>query len=108
MRLRRRHVVGSLLLTIIVIALPLTVFNAQKIQHQAVGGGNALYMPPPNKESNPGTQTAPQVAGSSKALYVSPSGRDSNPGTKTAPFATIDKADNVATPGTAIHVAPGT
>jgi hypothetical protein len=41
-------------------------------------------------------------------LYVSMNGSDSNPGTAAAPFATILKASQVATPGTTVHVAPGT
>ena len=48
------------------------------------------------------------AASGSIDYYVSPSGNDSNPGTQAAPFATIEKADSVATPGTTIHVAPGT
>jgi hypothetical protein len=99
MRFYRRHVVGYLLLALILIALPLTVFVTQKIQQAA--GGNALYVAPP------GTLTASQAAGGGNTLYVSPSGRDSNPGTRTAPFATIEKADSVATPGTTVRVLPG-
>jgi hypothetical protein len=45
---------------------------------------------------------------SGRNLYVAPSGNDSNDGTQTSPFATIKKAANAATPGTTIHVAPGT
>src|SRR6266576_3913853 len=41
-------------------------------------------------------------------LYVSPSGSDSNPGTQAAPFKTILAASQVAQPGTAVHVTPGT
>src|SRR5690242_17632952 len=103
MRFHRRHVVGFLFLAIIVIALPLTIFIAQKIQ-QAAGGDNALHISP----SNSNTQTTPQGVGSGNALYVSPSGSDRNPGTQISPFATLEKADSVATPGTTIHVAPGT
>lgn len=106
MRFHRGHVVGFLLLAVIVIALPSIAFITQKIQ-QAAGGGNALYASPSGRDSNPGTQTTPQGAGGGNALYVSPSGRDSNPGTQTAPFATIEKADSVATPGTTVHVLPG-
>lgn len=41
--------------------------------------------------------------------YVSPSGSDKNLGTQNAPFQTITKAVSVAiTPGTTVHVAPGT
>src|SRR5260221_184400 len=110
MRFHRGYMVGFLLLAIIIIALPLTIYIAQKPQHtqqQAAGGGTALLVSPHSRDSNPGTQTTPQGAGGGNALYVSPSGRDSNPGTQTAPFATIEKADSVATPGTTVHVLTG-
>ncbi len=48
------------------------------------------------------------VASGSVSYYVSPSGNDSNPGTQSQPFATISKAARVATPGTTVHLAPGT
>ena len=41
-------------------------------------------------------------------LYVSTKGSDSNDGSLAHPFATIDKAASVASPGTVVHVAPGT
>jgi hypothetical protein len=41
-------------------------------------------------------------------LYVATTGSDSNAGTQTAPFLTLNKAASVATPGTTVHVAPGT
>jgi Protein of unknown function (DUF1565) len=41
-------------------------------------------------------------------FYVSTTGSDSNPGTQIAPFLTLQKGASVATPGTTIHVAPGT
>src|SRR5262250_1844470 len=41
-------------------------------------------------------------------LYVSMNGSDSNSGSAAAPFRTILKASQVATPGTTVHVAPGT
>ncbi|HYG85022.1 MAG TPA: carbohydrate-binding domain-containing protein, partial [Azospirillum sp.] len=41
-------------------------------------------------------------------LYVSTSGSDSNAGTKDSPFRTIQKASQVASAGTTVHVAPGT
>lgn len=40
-------------------------------------------------------------------LFVAPTGSDDNPGTRAAPFATIARADAVATAGATIHVAPG-
>jgi parallel beta-helix repeat protein len=41
------------------------------------------------------------------ALYVSPDGDDANPGTKDEPLRTIQKAGDVAEPGTTVHVGPG-
>jgi Right handed beta helix region/Protein of unknown function (DUF1565) len=40
-------------------------------------------------------------------LYVSPYGSDNNSGTKGAPFRTVQRAADVVTPGTTVHVAPG-
>lgn len=40
--------------------------------------------------------------------YVATTGNDSNPGTQERPFLTILKASQVASPGTTVHVAPGT
>ncbi|MEN6316833.1 MAG: right-handed parallel beta-helix repeat-containing protein [Clostridiaceae bacterium] len=48
------------------------------------------------------------AAGSTNNLYVSTKGSDTNDGSLAHPFATIDKAARVATPGTIVHVAPGT
>ena len=42
------------------------------------------------------------------ALYVATTGADSNPGTSAKPFKTIARAAQAATPGTVVHVAPGT
>src|SRR5260221_13897858 len=103
MRFHRGYMVGFLLLAIIIIALPLTIYIAQKPQHtpqQAAGGGTALLVSPHSRDSNPGTQTTPHVARGGNALYVSPSGMASKPGTKKAPFATIEKAASEATPRT--------
>lgn len=53
--------------------------------------------------------TAPAVAASLYNTYVSVStGSDSNPGTAAAPFRTIQRAANLAKPGTTINVLPGT
>ncbi|NQX64230.1 OmpL47-type beta-barrel domain-containing protein [Paenibacillus qinlingensis] len=50
----------------------------------------------------------PQRAFAATDYYVATSGSDSNPGTQALPFLTILKASQVATPGTTVHVAPGT
>lgn len=92
-----------------------------------VNSGNAgsVYEWPPGFEcaaveggsSAPGTVSpaAPGSGGSTfdtskftKHLYVATTGSDSNPGTQAAPFKTITKASQAATPGTLVHVAPGT
>jgi hypothetical protein len=41
-------------------------------------------------------------------LYVAAGGSDTNPGTEVAPFKTIQRAANVAKPGTTVYVGPGT
>jgi len=51
---------------------------------------------------------AGQTQNSTGIYYVSNEGSDSNDGSQEHPFATIDKAASVATPGTVVHVAPGT
>jgi hypothetical protein len=43
-----------------------------------------------------------------EVLYVSPAGKDSNDGSQAYPFATLQKAADVVTPGTIVHVLPGT
>jgi parallel beta-helix repeat protein len=48
------------------------------------------------------------VTTSGNHLYVATTGSDSNPGTQSAPFRTIQKAANVVSAGTTVHVAPGT
>jgi len=48
------------------------------------------------------------VAESRKTYFVSPAGNDDNDGSHAHPFATIQKAANMAVPGTTIHVIPGT
>jgi Protein of unknown function (DUF1565) len=84
--LNRSQKLGLLLFAILLSALLPTVFISQYHQdirqHAATSSGNNYY--------------------------VSTSGSDSNPGTQTAPFATIKKASTLATPGTTVHVAPGT
>src|SRR6266700_665822 len=43
-----------------------------------------------------------------KSYYVPPTGNDTSHGSQTHPFATLQKAALVVTPGTAVHVLPGT
>jgi hypothetical protein len=49
-----------------------------------------------------------QQYASSNDLYVAPTGNDGNNGSQSAPYLTIQKAADVATPGTTVHVLPGT
>ena len=53
------------------------------------------------------TTTSTAIAGV-KNYYVSPSGNDSSDGSEGHPFATIQKAAQVVTPGSIVHVLPGT
>ena len=84
-------------LLVLTLVVSLTVFFSQKqqnIQQHAAGG---------TKQQN-----IQQHAAGGTNLYVATSGSDSNNGSQSSPFATITKADSMATPGTIIHVASGT
>lgn len=48
------------------------------------------------------------IPASTNILYVAKNGNDSHDGTLNAPFLTVKAALAAATPGTAVHVAPGT
>jgi hypothetical protein len=48
------------------------------------------------------------AANGTARLYVAAGGSDTNPGTEAAPFRTIQRAANVAKPGTTVYVGPGT
>src|SRR6266568_5002114 len=97
---RKLYIAGGLLLIIVAIAIPLLVISLQKQQ----GGGQ----PTPTPESTtPTNNTVIPVVGG-KAYYVSPAGNDQNDGSKDHPFATIQKAADVVTPGSVVHVLPGT
>jgi len=95
MRISRTvFVIGSIFLIILLIAILLIIVVRQKPQK---GGyvstaGKAYYVTPTE----------------GKAYYVSPKGNDTNDGSKVHPFATIQKAAEVVTPGTTVHVLPGT
>ncbi|HSW88162.1 MAG TPA: right-handed parallel beta-helix repeat-containing protein [Candidatus Saccharimonadales bacterium] len=49
-----------------------------------------------------------QHAAGSNDIYVSPNGNDTNDGSQATPFITIQKAADVAIPGTTVHVLSGT
>lgn len=59
-------------------------------------------------EAPPAPVAAIAGAVSTNDLYVADTGNDNNPGTKSAPVKTLEKASKLATPGTTVHVAPGT
>src|SRR5260370_925739 len=91
---RAAFVIGCIFLIILLISILLIIVVRQKPQK---GGylstaGKAYYVTPTG----------------GKAYYVSPTGNDTNDGSKAHPFATIQKADEVVTPGTTVHVLPGT
>ncbi len=50
---------------------------------------------------------APALELAAAAYYVAPNGNDANPGTQTAPFGSIQKAANLAGPGTTIYLRGG-
>jgi parallel beta-helix repeat protein len=87
-----------------VTGVALVVFCASLAMHRTGGA------PRPRHEQS-GTQprslTAPNTAGLSD-LYVAPQGSDDNPGTIQKPLATIQRAADLANPGTTVHVSPGT
>src|SRR6266700_1631474 len=92
------YIAGGLLLVILVIAIPLIIIG---VQQQGSG------QPVPTAESTAPASTITPVGGG-KAYYVSPSGNDQNDGSRDHPFATIQKAADVVTPGSVVHVLPGT
>ena len=51
---------------------------------------------------------SPHLSGPPVVLYISPNGSNSNPGTQSRPLLTFAQADLQATPGSVIHVLPGT
>jgi parallel beta-helix repeat protein len=63
---------------------------------------------PPATTPPPAPATNPWPLVGTKALYVSPTGSDNNSGTSSSPFRQVARAASVASPGTVVHVAPGT
>ena len=83
MRFDKKFSRSSLLLLIgLLIVVPLLIILIQRLEEGAGSGG--------------------------KALYVSATGNDSNDGSQAHPFATLQQAALVVTPGTTVHVLPGT
>lgn len=59
-------------------------------------------------QNNVGAVTLPPSPTVTSHLYVATGGSDTNTGSSSLPFKTITKALSMASPGTMIHVAPGT
>lgn len=55
-----------------------------------------------------GAPAATNAVRAATRIYVAAGGSDTNPGTESAPFRTIQRAANVAKPGTTVYVGPGT
>jgi pectate disaccharide-lyase len=102
---RRFYIAGGLILIMLAIAIPLIVIGLQQQQQQGSGGQST---PTPAPGSTPTVSSTITPVGGGKAYYVSPSGSDQNDGSQAHPFATIQKAADVVTPGSVVHVLPGT
>jgi len=100
---RKFYVIGSLLLIILLLTVSLTVVITHRLLEggQQAAKGKISVVPP--------TVVIPQQAQTGgKVYYVSPTGNDQNDGSQASPFATIQHAARVVTPGTTVHVLPGT
>ena len=97
---KKFSILGLLLL---LIALAFAVLLTQKLQGEGPQTGKGKVSPIP-----PTVAVTQKPLAGGKAYYVSPSGSDTNDGSQTHPFATIQGAADVATPGTTVHVLPGT
>ena len=103
---RNFYVVGGLLLIILLIAVSVLIVRSRPQEGGPPAIGNQPYSPSPTVPTVAPTQTQPTAGG--KAYYVSPDGDDKNDGTQDHPFATIQQAADVITPGSIVHVLPGT
>ncbi len=74
----------------------------------STGGGDAGGTDPLLPDWLPESTVVKQPIPSTGDLYVATTGKDSNPGTLAAPFLTLQKAVDVAVPGTVILVRKGT
>lgn len=103
MRIRQKSF-GCLLLIVVLITASLVILftRIQQGGGQPAPGGQAHFISPTTVITQ-----EPQRTGE-KAYYVSPNGDDTNDGSQAHPFATIQKAATVVTPGTTVHVLPGT
>ncbi len=107
MRFDKKFSRSSLLLLIgLLIVVPLLIILIQRLKDGAGsgGGGKTLHASATGYDTIDGAGSG----GGGKALYVSATGNDSNDGSQAHPFATLQQAASVVTPGTTVHVLPGT
>lgn len=90
----------------VLVAIGWPVVIASNIHGQRITTVDAAKKPSPTP--TPTTRPTPTSFPPGVQLYVAPNGNDSNAGSQSAPFRTIQKAANVVTPGSTVHVAPGT
>ena len=103
MRFDKKFSRSSLLLLIgLLIVVPLLIILIQRLEEGAGSGGGA------RSGGGAGSEGGARSGGGGKALYVSATGNDSNDGSQAHPFATLQQAASVVTPGTTVHVLPGT
>jgi hypothetical protein len=95
---------GGLILILLAIAIPLIVVGLQQQQQQQRGS----EQPTPAPGNTPSVSSTITPVAGGKAYYVAPSGSDANDGSKDHPFASIQKAADEVTPGSVVHVLPGT
>src|SRR6266487_495938 len=106
---KKFYIIGSLLLIMLIMAVSLTVVITQKLQEggQQATRGKVPLLSPTVVITQQSQEGGKSPAGG-KAYSVSPTGDDKNDGSQAHPFATIQKAADVVTPGTTVHVLPGT
>jgi pectate disaccharide-lyase len=112
---KKIYAMSALLLIILLIAVFLFVVITQKVQGENQQGNSGATDPPSSATEvviQPPQATRQYTPGQSipggKVYFVSPTGDDTNNGSQAYPFATIQQAEKVATPGTTVHVLPGT
>jgi hypothetical protein len=104
---RNFYIAGGLLLIILLITVSVFAIVRQKPPEAKQPAGGA-YSPSPTVVPTQNSQVTVQPTAEGKAYYVSPNGDDTDDGSQAHPFATIQKAARVVTPGTVVHVLPGT
>lgn len=100
-RKHRRLTLFRGLFTGAVTGVALVIFCATFVIHRSRAASD------PRHEAQPQALIPPSTAEVSN-LYVASNGNDRNPGTVQKPFRTIQRAADLAVPGTTVHVLPGT